>query len=135
MVERPKSTRSHVIANCLEAAALRRTPILSLCRDATTSRLSLSLHLGGLGTSGKQKEAHFKEASMITKRRCPHTGVVNFYEKGEPLLAVGSVSAGTKPSRYIWRSYLDDQEAGVARKISVAEAHLEDAITRARQHA
>jgi hypothetical protein len=71
---------------------------------------------------------------VITKRRCPHTGVVNFYEKGEPLLAVGSVSAGTKRSaRYIWRSYLEDQEAGVARKISIAEAHLRDAISRAQQ--
>ena len=70
---------------------------------------------------------------MITKRRCPHTGVVNFYEGTDPLLAVGSVSAGTKRSRYIWRSYLDDQEAGVARKISIAEAHLKAAIARAKQ--
>ena len=70
---------------------------------------------------------------MITKRRCPHTGVVNFYENTEPLLAVGSVSAGTKPSAlYIWRFYLDDQESGVARNISIAEAHLRDAIARAK---
>ena len=70
---------------------------------------------------------------MITKRRCPHTGVVNFYERTEPLFAVGSVSAGTKRSaRYIWRSYLDDQEAGVAQNISIAEAHLRSAIARAK---
>jgi hypothetical protein len=69
---------------------------------------------------------------VITKRRCPHTGVVNFYEKTEPLLAVGSVSTGTKPSRYIWRCYLDDQESGVARNISMAEANLRDAIARAK---
>ena len=70
---------------------------------------------------------------MITKRRCPHTGVVNFYEKAEPLLAVGSVSTGTKASaRYIWRSYLDDRETGVARKISIAETHLKSAIARAK---
>jgi len=69
---------------------------------------------------------------VITKRRCPHTGVLNFYEKTEPLLAIGSVSAGTKRSRYIWRFYLDEQEAGVARNISIAEAHLRDAIARAK---
>ena len=65
----------------------------------------------------------------MTKRRCPHTGIVNFYGKTEPLLAVGSVSTGTKRSaRYIWRSYLDDQETGVARKISIAEKHLKSGI-------
>ena len=96
--------------------------------------LSSLLYLAGLDASEEAEEAHIKEASVITKRRCPHTGVVNFYEKAEPLLAVGSVSTGTKASaRYIWRSYLDDQEAGVARKISIAEAHLRDAIERARQ--
>jgi len=68
---------------------------------------------------------------VITKRRCPHTGVVNFYEKSEPLLAVGSVSAGAETAHYIWRSYLDDPKAGVARDFSVAETHLRDAIARA----
>jgi hypothetical protein len=70
------------------------------------------------------------EASVITKRRCPHTGVVNFYDRAEPLLAVGSVTAGAKPTQYVWRSYKEDQEAGVARDISVAEASLRDAIAR-----
>ena len=66
---------------------------------------------------------------MITKRRCPHTGVLNFYENAE----LGSVSTGAKPGHYIWRSYLDDPKAGVARKLSIAEAHLRDAIARATQ--
>ena len=69
---------------------------------------------------------------MITKRRCPHTGIVNFYEMGEPLLAIGSVSAGAEPARYVWRSYSDDQEAGVARDSAVAEMLLRVAIARAR---
>jgi len=69
---------------------------------------------------------------VITKRRCPHTGVVNFYDKGEPLLAVGSVTAGTEPAHYIWRSYSDDQEAGVARDIAHAETLLRMAIARAK---
>jgi len=69
---------------------------------------------------------------VITKRRCPHTGIVNFYTKSDPLLAIGSVSAGAIPAQCIWRSYLDDHEVGVAPDISVAEAHLRDAIARAR---
>jgi hypothetical protein len=56
---------------------------------------------------------------------------VNFYGKADPLLAVGSVSEGAKPAQYIWRSYLDSPEAGVAPDISIAEADLRDAIARA----
>jgi hypothetical protein len=69
---------------------------------------------------------------VITKRRCPHTGVVNFYEKTEPLLALGSVSAGAEPAQYIWRTYSDDQESGVAPNILAAEALLRSAIARAK---
>ena len=69
---------------------------------------------------------------MITKRRCPHTGVVNFYEKGESLLAIGSVTAGAEPAHYVWRSYSDDQEAGVARDRAAAEVLLRVAIARAK---
>jgi hypothetical protein len=57
---------------------------------------------------------------------------VNFYENAEPLLAVGSVSAGARFAHYIWRSYLDDPKVGVARDFSVAESHLREAIARAR---
>jgi hypothetical protein len=67
---------------------------------------------------------------VITKRRCPHTGIVNFFSHTDPLLAVGSVSRETNPSHYIWRSYLDDRRCGVAADIAAAEAHLRDAIGR-----
>ena len=66
---------------------------------------------------------------MITKRRCPHTGIVNFFSKADPLLAVGQAS---KPAHYVWRCYLDDAEAGVAADFSAAEAHLRSAIARSR---
>ena len=69
---------------------------------------------------------------MITKRRCPHTGVVNFYEKGESLLAIGSVIAGAEPAQFVWRSYSDDQKSGVARDIVAAEVLLRNAIARAK---
>jgi hypothetical protein len=69
---------------------------------------------------------------VLTKRSCPHTGIINFYERTEPLLAIGSVSAGAAPARFIWRSYSDDQEAGVTCDISIAEALLRNAIMRSR---
>ena len=67
---------------------------------------------------------------MITKRRCPHTGIVNFFSKTDPLFPVGSVTQAAIPSSHVWRCYLDHQEAGVAADISVAEAHLKNAIAR-----
>ncbi len=67
---------------------------------------------------------------MITKRRCPHTDIVNFYSKADPLLAVGSVSKASVPSHYVWRYYLHDRDAGIAGDISIAEAHLSNAIAR-----
>ena len=66
---------------------------------------------------------------MITKRRCPHTGIVNFFSRADPLLAVGSVCRETGPAPYVWRSYLDDR-SGVAVDRAAAEAHLRDAIAR-----
>jgi hypothetical protein len=33
---------------------------------------------------------------------------------------------------YVWRCYLDDQDAGVAADISIAEAHLINAIAHGR---
>ena len=67
---------------------------------------------------------------MISKRRCPHTGIVNFFCHSDPLLAVGSVSQATSATHYVWRSYLDDRQSGVAANSAAAEALLRDAITR-----
>lgn len=64
---------------------------------------------------------------MISKRRCPHTGVVNFFAAADPLIAVGSVNE-TAPEQYAWRCYLDDPAAGTAPDISLAEALLRRAI-------
>jgi hypothetical protein len=68
---------------------------------------------------------------VITKRRCPHTGIVNFYSKADPLLAIGSLTeAAAPPSEYVWRCYVGDHEAGVAAGISTAEERLRRAIAR-----
>lgn len=43
---------------------------------------------------------------MLSKRRCPHTGVLNFFYTTDPHLAVGSVIKAGQ-SGYLWRCYTD----------------------------
>ena len=43
---------------------------------------------------------------MLSKRRCPYTGVVNFFFAADPHLAVGSVIKAGQ-SGYLWRCYTD----------------------------
>ena len=69
---------------------------------------------------------------MITTKRCPHTGVVNFFVRADPYLAVGSVSEEANPGQFVWRCYLDGQGAGVADDAAIAEANLRRAIARGR---
>lgn len=60
---------------------------------------------------------------MLSKRRCPHTGVINFYLNDDPFLPVGSVVKAE--ARYLWRCYADPcAGVGAARDIGSAEAHL-----------
>ena len=72
---------------------------------------------------------------MISKKHCPHTGVVNFFASSDPLMAVGSVSKATNPAQYDWRCYLDDPVAGSAPNMTIAEAFLRQAIESRRSHA
>ena len=69
---------------------------------------------------------------MITSKRCPHTGVVNFFVRADPYLAVGSVSQEANPRQFVWRCYLDGEGAGVADNLAIAEANLRTAIARGR---
>ena len=64
---------------------------------------------------------------MISKKHCPHTGVVNFFASSDPLIAVGSVSKATN-AQFDWRCYLDDPVAGTAPDVAIAEAYLRQAI-------
>lgn len=43
---------------------------------------------------------------MLIKRRCPHTGIVNFFLVADPHLAIGSVRQ-TGSSEYLWRCYAE----------------------------
>lgn len=69
---------------------------------------------------------------MISKRRCPRTGVVNFFIAVEPLIAVGSITKRGAPDHYDWHCYLDEPVNGTALDITIAEAELNDAIARRR---
>ena len=67
---------------------------------------------------------------MLSKSRCPHTGVVNYFTAVDPLLAVGSVAeANTRPG-YAWRCYVGEEVGGLAPDLAHAEAHLKRAIAR-----
>jgi hypothetical protein len=65
---------------------------------------------------------------MISKRYCPHTGVVNFFASADPLIAIGSVSEAVSSPNYAWRCYLDDEIGGMAANMAIAEAELRRAI-------
>ena len=62
---------------------------------------------------------------MLSRRRCPHTGIVNFFSDAEPLFPVGSVIATDAAGRYHWRCYLGEEPtAGAAPDMRTAEGRL-----------
>lgn len=64
---------------------------------------------------------------MLSKLRCLHTGVVNFFTDVDPFFSVGSIIA-TAPSRYVWRCHLVDHRCGVTADPVSAEANLRRAL-------
>ncbi len=62
---------------------------------------------------------------MLSRSHCPYTGVVNFFARTEPLLAVGSVIKAGQPALYHWRYYLGPQcVVGIAPDMRTAENYL-----------
>ena len=69
---------------------------------------------------------------MLSRRYCPHTGIVNFFAAADPLLAIGSVIRAGEPALYHWRYYMGQEPAvGVAPDMRTAENHL---LTRHRDY-
>jgi hypothetical protein len=64
---------------------------------------------------------------MLSKQRCSHTGLVNFFTDADPFMSVGSIIA-TAPSRYVWRCHLVDHRSGVSADLVCAEANLRRAL-------
>jgi hypothetical protein len=67
---------------------------------------------------------------MLSKSRCPHTGVVNFFTHEDPLLAVGSVAKAGKLEGYAWHCFVGDEVGGLAPDLQLAETSLKRAIAR-----
>ena len=63
-------------------------------------------------------------------KRCPHTGVVNYFTEADPLLAVGSVAEARATAGYAWRCYIGEEASGLAPDLALAEARLARAIAR-----
>lgn len=62
---------------------------------------------------------------MLSRRHCPHTGIVNFFAQADPLLAIGSVVRSGEPALYHWRYYMGGEPAfGVSPDMRTAENHL-----------
>ena len=71
---------------------------------------------------------------MLSKLRCPHTGVLNFFTDVDPLMSAGSIVA-TGPGHYIWRCHLFDHRCGMTLDAMSAEANLRRALlSRISQH-
>jgi hypothetical protein len=71
---------------------------------------------------------------MLSKRLCPHTGIVNFYFEAEPHFAVGSVVTTTERG-YLWRCYTDPCAAvGRESDMTLAEQRVVDLCRKARRH-
>ena len=64
---------------------------------------------------------------MLSKHRCPHTGILNFFTDVDPFMSVGSIIA-IGGDRYVWRCHLNDQRCGTAIDVMSAEAHLRRAL-------
>jgi hypothetical protein len=73
-------------------------------------------------------EQDIEEAKVFSKSRCPHTGVVNFFTKADPLLSIGSVAEAGASARYVWRCYIGEETCGHAPDMPSAEARLRSAI-------
>jgi hypothetical protein len=77
-------------------------------------------------------ERSIAEAEMLSKSRCPHTGVVNFFTHADPLLAVGSVAEEGDTAVYVWRCYVGEEACGLESDMSSAEARLRSALAGSR---
>lgn len=87
---------------------------------------------------------------MLSKQRCPHTGIVNYFSAKDPFISIGSIiEAGApqgpragqdqdqQPGGYHWRYYDAVQTvSGIATDMAEAEQRLKSQYrARSLQHA
>lgn len=73
-----------------------------------------------MGDGGCSAEAFF----MLLQRRCPHTGVIDFYSDEDPHLSIGSVYKSRTGHRVLWWFHLDDELAGNTDDLIAAERQI-----------
>ena len=62
---------------------------------------------------------------VLSRKRCPHTGIINIFTKAEPLLPVGFVLKTGAPKTYRWACFSNGQPAaGTARSARTAARHI-----------
>ena len=62
---------------------------------------------------------------MLSRKQCPHTGIVNFFEKTDPHLAIGSAVKLREAGTYHWLSFASDcDNGGIADDLRSAERHI-----------
>lgn len=72
---------------------------------------------------------------MLTKRHCTITGVINFYARNEPLIAVGSVIHRADSPPYIWHYHGETRSAsGTAVDLPAVERFLNENHRKAMAH-
>lgn len=74
---------------------------------------------------------YWEDMPMLSKR-CPHTGIINYFTKADPFVSIGSITRkdGSEPE-YHWRYYDAARRiAGIAKDMSDAEKRLQGAYRR-----
>lgn len=62
---------------------------------------------------------------MLVRRRCPYTGVIDFFSDDEPHLAVGSIYESRHSGKVLWWFHLDDDtHSGEASDLTSAESQI-----------
>lgn len=63
---------------------------------------------------------------MLSAKRCPHTGIVNYFSELDPHLAVGSIArCGTSAAGFTWRCHAGGAErSGRAPDLESAQQRL-----------
>ena len=62
---------------------------------------------------------------MLSRQRCPHTGIVNYFTKADPFVSVGSVMKAGSSAEYQWRWYDAVRTiSGIAADMQTAEQRI-----------
>ena len=62
---------------------------------------------------------------MLAMKRCPHTGVVNFFDTTDPHFCVGSIAQGRGRGKFQWRSFTGaDTRSGRVADLKTAQHDL-----------